>query len=260
MKGFCPLASGSKGNALFLGSTETKILIDAGISYRNLISRLKVINIDIKDIEAIFVTHEHIDHIRAIDQLVRQHDIPIICNSDTAKMILEVCVNRPRFKLFTTGESFIWKDLVVHPFSIQHDTVDPVAFVIETMNLKIGICTDLGMPTSLVKEKLKACDYLIIESNHEIDLVHASRRPDTYKERVLSRQGHLSNEACGELLDYLYHDKLRHVFLAHLSEECNHPEIALERVRDFLGEKGEQLNLSIAHQSAVSDKVEFTTS
>ncbi|MDN3503981.1 MAG: MBL fold metallo-hydrolase [Rhabdochlamydiaceae bacterium] len=259
MKGFCPLASGSKGNSLFFGSNDSKLLIDAGLSCRNLKSRLEEIGIDLAEIDAILITHEHSDHIRGLEKIVKDYNIPILCNSDTAKMILDSMDERPKFKIFTTGETFVWRDLKVHPFSIQHDTVDPVAFIIETEGLKFGMCTDLGFITSLVKEKLRECDYLVIEANHEVDLVHASRRPPMYKERVLGRQGHLSNEECGKLLVEIYHDKLKQVFLAHLSEECNQPDIALTKVADILGEKGLELKLSIAHQEKVSEKVVFET-
>ena len=255
MKAFCPLASGSKGNATYYESEQCKILIDAGLSYRSLKQRLAEIDVEIDQLDAIFITHEHSDHIRALDQLVKQHNIPIIANSDTAKMIQEVMEEHPRFKLFTTGETFQFEDLIVHPFSIQHDTLDPVAFTIESNKIKLGVCTDLGFVSSLVKAKLKGCHYLIIEANHDIDLLHASQRPPYYKERVLSRQGHLSNEDCAALLLELAHPNLHQVFLAHLSDECNQPDIALQTVRERLEEKGHNIPITIAHQNKVSKKV-----
>ena len=255
MKRLCPLASGSKGNAIYFESEEVKLLIDAGLTYRNLKLRLEEIGVELSEIDAIFVTHEHSDHIRALPKIVKEHNTPIIANSDTAKMIQETMDDRPTFKLFSTGETFIYKDLHVHPFSIQHDTLDPVAFTIESNGIKFGVCTDLGFVTSLVKEKLKGCHYLIIEANHDIDLLHASQRPHYYKERVLSRQGHLSNEECASLLVEIFHPGLKQVYLAHLSEECNQPDIALITIRDRLEAKGFVTDLSIAHQHQVSDQV-----
>ncbi len=255
MNGFCPLASGSKGNSIFLGTPNTRVLIDAGIGIRNLEKRLKEIDVELDTIQAVLITHEHIDHIRSVVQLARDRKIPILANGETAKGITEVLDYRPRFKIFTTGEPFSFGDLEVHPFGIPHDALDPVGFVIHTMGRKIGFCADLGYTTSLVRKMLERSDYLYLEANHEPSMVHASVRPDVYKKRVLSRQGHLSNEACAELLSYLVHDGLKHVHLAHLSGECNSEEVALQRVKNALASNGGHVEVSIAYQESVSRKV-----
>lgn len=200
MKGFCPLASGSKGNCVYLGTGQTKILIDAGISAKALQARLGEINVDLAEIDAILITHEHTDHIQGLKTLAYKMGIPVLANHETAKGIVDVFHDCPKFKIFSTGESFEFGDLEIHPFSIQHDTVDPVAFTIKTGSLKLGFCTDLGFATTLVQSKLQECDYLYLEANHQISMVHSSSRPMIYKQRVLSRSGHLSNEACGTLL------------------------------------------------------------
>ncbi|MCI5052983.1 MAG: MBL fold metallo-hydrolase [Simkaniaceae bacterium] len=257
MRGFCPLASGSKGNAIYIGSDETKLLIDAGISVKALKERLNSIGVAIEDLDAVLISHEHSDHIRALPVLCRKYSIPILANSDTARALLEHLTVRPKFKIFTTGESFHFGDIEVHPFSIQHDTLDPVAFTFKMGEMKIGVCTDLGFVTTLVRSHLKECDYLMIESNHEPDLVHASSRPPVYKQRVLSRQGHLSNAACAELIADVYHPGLKQVYLAHLSEECNQPDIALETIRAHLSSRGIDLDLSIAHQHTPSQVLTF---
>ena len=254
MKGFCPLASGSKGNSIYVGTSNTRILIDAGISCKALQEKLSLINVDIRDIDAILITHEHVDHIRGISSIALKHKIPIFANSDTAHAILETLDTSPRFKIFSTGETFEFGDLEIHPFSIQHDTLDPVAFTIRTSSLKLGFCTDLGFVTSLVKTHLKECDYLYIEANHEPSMVHASSRPMVYKQRVLSRQGHLSNQQCAELLAEIAHPNLKHIHLAHLSEECNHPDRALEVIRCSLTSP---IPLSIALQHQISASVVF---
>ena len=126
--------------------------------------------------------------------------IPILANHETAKGIVNTFHDCPKFKIFSTGETFEFGDLEIHPFSIQHDTLDPVAFTIRLDHLKLGFCTDLGFATSLVQTRLQGCDYLYLESNHQPDMVLASNRPLIYKQRVLSRSGHLSNEDCGNLL------------------------------------------------------------
>ncbi len=255
MAGFCPLASGSKGNAIFFSSEKTKILIDAGLSAKQLLLRLQEINVDISEIDAILISHEHIDHIQSLKVLALKYRIPIFANTETAKGIIASLKCVPNFKIFTTGERFTFKDLNILPFSINHDTLDPVAFTIENEGLKFGFCTDLGFVTSLVRTKLQKCDYLYIEANHEPDLVYASHRPDVYKQRVLSRNGHLSNKDCGELLTQIAHDDLKHVFLAHLSSECNTPEKALVTIKEALERSQMSLNISIAHQDKISTRI-----
>lgn len=257
MYGFCPLASGSKGNALFLGTQNTRILIDAGISAKTVADRLDGIGVALSEIDAILITHEHTDHIRGLSSLALKHNIPVFANSDTAKSIVEILGEAPKFKIFSTGETFEFGDIEVHPFSIQHDTLDPVAFTIKTGSLKIGICTDLGFATTLVKNHLKNCDYLYIEANHQPSMVHACNRPQIYKQRVLSRQGHLSNEQCAELIGEIAHPGLKHIHLAHLSQECNNPQLALDIILKKLQELGYQIETSIAFQDSISRPVLF---
>jgi len=256
-KGFCPLASGSKGNSIFLGTDETKILVDAGISTRATKNKLAEIGISIEDIDAILITHDHFDHIQGLRVMAYKMGIPVFANQETAKGIVNTFHDCPNFKIFSTGETFEFKDLVIHPFSIQHDTLDPVAFTIKTDDLKLGFCTDLGFVTSLVRNQLQNCDYLYLEANHQPSMVHSSARPMVYKQRVLGRSGHLSNEACGQLLTEIAHSGLKHVHLAHLSEECNTPETALSVVNEALENQGIKLNLAIAHQNHVCSPILF---
>ena len=255
MRGFCPLASGSKGNAIFLGTQKTRILIDAGLNVTALIRKLEEIDVELKTIQAVLVTHEHSDHIQGIAALTSKYQIPIFANAETAKGIYAALKVRPHFKIFTTGELFIFGDLEIHPFSIPHDTLDPVAFAIWTEGLKLGFCTDLGYVTSLVKKQLEGCDYLYLEANHKPSMVHSSHRPQIYKDRVLGRQGHLSNEECGSLLASIIHPGLKHVHLAHLSSECNTPEVALQTVQGALA--SQHVPISIAYQDKVSQAILF---
>lgn len=258
MKGFCPLASGSKGNCIYLGTDNTKILIDAGLSTKAIITRLEQINVDIADIDAILVTHEHTDHIQGLKVLAYKMGIPVFANTETAKGIVDHFHDCPKFKIFSTGETFEFGDLEIHPFSIQHDTLDPVAFTIRTAQLKLGFCTDLGFVTSLVENKLRHCDYLYLEANHQPSMVHASSRPMIYKQRVLGRSGHLSNEACGNLLREIAHPSLKHVHLAHLSSECNSPEVALKVIREILENTGINLDMCVAPQEMISKAIFFS--
>jgi phosphoribosyl 1,2-cyclic phosphodiesterase len=257
MKGFCPLASGSKGNCIYLGTGQTKILIDAGISAKNIQARLMEINVDLADIDAILITHEHTDHIQGLKTLAFKMGIPVFANHETAKGIVEAFHECPKFKIFSTGETFEFGDLEVHPFSVMHDTLDPVAFTIRMNSLKLGFCTDLGFVTSLVQAQLRDCDYLYVEANHQPSMVYASSRPMIYKQRVLSRSGHLSNEACGNLLAHVFNPKLKHAHLAHLSSECNSPDTALQVIRELLEQNGIQLDLCIAPQDKISKSIFF---
>ena len=255
MNGFCPLASGSKGNAIFFGTPKTRLLIDAGLSARAIAVRLAQIDVDPRTLQAILVTHEHTDHIAGLAVLAQRMNIPVFANAETAKGIIAALGERPRFKIFATGETFCFGDLEIHPFSVPHDTLDPVAFRIQTESVRVGFCTDLGHVTSMVRKGLEGCDYLYLEANHQPSMVHSSARPQVYKTRVLGKQGHLSNEECGKLLETIYHPGLKHVHLAHLSSECNTPEVALQIVREQISAK--ELEINIAYQEKNSKPILF---
>jgi len=257
MIGFCPLASGSKGNSIYFGTKNVKILIDIGISYAQLKLRLSQIDVNIEDIDAALITHEHADHIYGLKVLVEKLDIPILVNSDTAKGIYNHFNILPKFKIFTTNEEFEFEDLQISPFSVQHDTLDPVGYIIKTDNMKFGFCTDLGFVTTLVINMLKDCTYLYIEANHHVPMVQSSIRPFVYKKRVLSRQGHLSNNDCLNLLDQILHPKLKHIHFAHISNECNSKELINDLIFNLLNKKGLKTEFSITYQDKISKKICF---
>jgi len=254
---FRPLASGSKGNSLYLETPEVKLLIDAGLSPKQLEARLNEIGVSLSEIQAILVTHDHSDHIGGLGSISSKYQIPVFTNGETAKAIVSALDMVPRFKIFTTGEPFAFGDLEILPFTIPHDTVDPVAFTIRQGDLKLGIAADLGFGTSLVKRVLKDCHYLYLEANHEESFVHASSRPRVYKDRVLSKLGHLSNKASADILSEVAHSGLVAVHLAHLSSECNSEAKALEVVNGVLEKRGIKLNVSVAYQDKVSHEIAF---
>lgn len=256
-KGFCPLASSSKGNSVLFCSDNTKILIDCGLNGKRTKAALENFNIDIADLDAILITHEHGDHIAGLKVIASRYDIPVFANSETAKAIVSYCGQRPKFKIFATGESFEIGDLLIHPFSVPHDTVDPVMFTIACEGLKLGFCTDLGFATTLVKSRLEGCDYIYLEANHDPELVRTCSRPQVYKQRVLGRNGHLSNQACAHLILDVIHPGLKGVTLAHLSSECNSAEIAYQTVSEILKERGYDLPIAVAEREAVSTPVLF---
>lgn len=257
MYGFCPLASGSKGNTIYFGSKKAKILIDAGLSFSQLQTRLQEIGVKIEEIEAILITHEHSDHIAGLKVITEKLDIPIFTNSDTAKSIYNNLHILPKFKIFSTGEEFEYKDLKILPFSLSHDTLDPVGFVIKTDLIKCGFCTDFGFVSSLIKKTLENCDYLYLEANHHVSMVEACNRSYVYKQRVLSRQGHLSNVDCLKLLDEIIHSQLKHIHIAHISSECNSKKLLEDLFQDFLKKKNSKTQFSITHQDMISKKIHF---
>ncbi len=259
MIGFCPLASGSKGNCTYFASKNTRILIDVGISTRLLEKRLDELGVGLDTIDAILITHEHIDHIRGLPVLLKKRDIPVLTNSETARAIYQTIGTCPRFKLFTTGEPFEFGDLKINPFSVQHDAADPVMFTIEAEGVKFGFCTDLGFVSTLVASQLRGANYLVIEANHQPSMVHACSRSPVYKQRVLGRLGHLSNEECARTLLDIHHDGLKHVHLAHLSSECNNPELALQIVKEHLLTHGKEVEIAIAYQEKISKQIPFHT-
>lgn len=259
---FCPLASGSKGNCTYMQTPEAHLLIDAGISARSIEKHLEVLGVEAKELDGILVTHEHTDHIRALKIFSERYQTPIICNRETAKAICKTFETHRdfRFKLFTTGESFSFADLEITPFSVQHDAIEPVGFRLDLEDSSIGICTDLGIWTSYIANKLIGCALLLIEANHEPDFVFASARSQVYKERVTGRFGHLSNADCAELIAAIHTDKLMRAYLGHLSSECNSPEKAMDVIEARLKEKGINIELVIAHQESPCETYQYRES
>lgn len=248
-KTFISLGSGSKGNTLYYEEGSTKFLIDAGLSCRAIEQRLAVLGKNLEGLKAVFVTHEHTDHIIGLKRLVAKYQIPVFCNAKTAEGIASFFDESAfSFHLFSTGETFLFEDFEVSSFSIMHDTPDPVGFVFKTEGLKLGVCADLGCVTPVVERALKNCNLLYLEANHEPGFLHASNRPEVYKNRVLGRFGHLSNQQSAELLVEIAHDKLEKVFLAHLSQECNSHSKAQEVVETTLEHYGMHLDIEVASQ------------
>jgi len=229
----CLLASGSKGNSLFVEAGETKLLIDAGLSAREIVARLASIEVAVSEINGIIVSHEHNDHIRGAGTLARKFDIPVLLSYPASRETAGH-FRSARLIEFESGCSFEFRDLLIDPFPITHDTVDPVGIVIESHEGRIGSATDLGLATRLVKEKLKGCRALVLESNHDEEMLANGPYPWHLKQRIKSRHGHLSNSEAADLLADVLGPGLESVFLAHLSEVNNHPEMALDAFRKTL--------------------------
>jgi len=244
----CILASGSRGNATFVSSGSTSILIDAGLSGIEIERRLKSKGLSPKNLDAILVSHEHTDHIQGVGILSRRFNLPVYINSKTQGAAFPQIGKVHDVKNFACGSTFLINDLAIHPFSISHDAEDPVGFTLNQNGTTIGIATDLGIVTAMVKEHLKGCDLLILEANHDEDMLINGPYPWSVKQRVKSRTGHLSNAASKQLLNEIQHDRLKHVILAHLSETNNTPQKAVDEVGKALNRNNVQLDVAVQHE------------
>ena len=225
----CTLASGSKGNATYISDGDTSILVDAGLSGIEIQRRLESRDLSPKDLNAIIVTHEHSDHIRGVGILSRRYKLPVYLNSktrDASPQLGKLHETRP----FECGTAFDINNMAIHPFAISHDAEDPAGFTIGQNGMAIGIATDLGMATSMVRQHLKRCALLILEANHDPTMLETGPYPWPLKQRIRGRTGHLSNPDSKKLLNELQHDDLQHVILGHLSEINNTPQKAFDEV------------------------------
>lgn len=232
----CVLASGSSGNCIHVESATTALLVDAGLSARETLRRLETAGLDSAKLRAICVSHEHADHVAGIVQLHKNLGVALYANGDTARNVRGG--EKLPWNLFTDGCSFAVGDIEILPFPLPHDAYAPVGFVLSCGGARLGIATDLGMPTQLARERLRGCQVVVLEANHDEMLVQSSFRPWSLKQRILGRQGHLSNETAAALLADIAGDTLQQVFLAHLSKECNNLDLALHIVRTHLTSVG----------------------
>jgi phosphoribosyl 1,2-cyclic phosphodiesterase len=258
------LGSGSAGNCALIESDTTRLLVDAGLSGRQIAQRLAVIGRNLDQINGIVLTHEHSDHTRALGVLCKTRPIAVYANRLTAEAVAADPEWQDRvrisWRLFATGASFEVGDLLVESFSVPHDAYDPVGFVIRhtTSGLSVGVLTDLGHATKLAIERVRTTNALVLEANHDLKLLQEdTARPWATKQRIMSRHGHLSNDAAATLAGEIANDKLRHVFLAHLSRDCNRPELAQQTVGDKLRRIGAR---HIAVAVASQDKPTATVS
>ena len=227
------LASGSRGNCTVVASACTKILVDAGISCRETFKRMKTLGEEPQSLSAILITHEHSDHIYGLATLAKKLRIPVFMTGAThqawARALRNEKGERPRlekFEAFEAGHRFQVGDIEVRPFTIPHDAADPVGFTFRAEGIKVGVATDLGYLPVSVRDHLRGCDVLIMESNHDLEMLRVGPYPWSVKQRVMSRVGHLSNEALAEFFSNDYDGGAEYIVLAHLSEQNNHPERA----------------------------------
>lgn len=255
----CVLASGSSGNCTFIGTETTRILVDAGLSAKKTTERLAEIGETPETLDAICVTHEHGDHIAGIRVLQKKHGIPVYANAGTFEGIRVARQGGDvTCRQFTTGSAFEIGDLCLEPFSVPHDAYEPVGFVVRNGGSSIGLATDIGIVTNLLREKLRACDVVMIEANHDEAMVHEAARPWSLKQRILSNQGHLSNRASAGLIAEIAGEGLKHLFLAHLSSDCNSPLRARRAFETVLADAGhDHVTVRVTGAAQISEILEL---
>jgi len=253
------LASGSKGNSTLISCGGTRLLVDAGLSCRELLRRLAVTGESSGDIDAILITHEHSDHVGGLHVLAKRLKVPVYMTGATHEAYRRYArdssgnrITLERLERFEAGRGFEIKNVTVTPFTIPHDAVDPVGFTFRSEGIKVGICTDLGYMPASVKHHVHGCQILMIESNHDLEMLRGGPYPWSVKQRVMSRVGHLSNDALADFLTTDYDGDAEYLILAHLSEQNNHPEIARMTAERALGEQANfvrnQLLLATQHE------------
>ena len=264
---FCAFASGSSGNCIYTGSESTHILVDVGISGKRVDNALSMAGLSGRDISGILITHEHADHISGLGVISRKYGIPIYATEATLKAIKNDKstgeIDDGLYVPIVADRKFMIGDLTINPMKISHDAADPLAYRISCENKRVAICTDLGTFDEYTIDCLSNLDVMLVEANHDIKMLQVGPYPYPLKQRILGNRGHLSNEASGRLLSRILHDGTRKVFLGHLSQENNLPELAFEAVRMEItmspdnGYKGNDFDISVAKRSEPSEMIEI---
>jgi len=231
---FCSLASGSSGNCIYVGTEHTHLLVDAGISVKRILCGLQTIDVSPEEIQAVLITHEHTDHISGLGALSRKLHVPIYATAgtwDAIRKIHSLGQIDPDLEMPVVADApFEIGDIEVNPFSTDHDAANPVCYSLFCDGHKVSIATDLGCVSDYLVSELQNSEVLMLEANHDRNMLEVGPYPYSLKRRILSDHGHLSNDTTGQLLVRLFNDKLRYVILAHLSKENNYPELARETV------------------------------
>ena len=261
--GFCSFASGSSGNCYMVRTDDTVLLVDVGIDGKNIIGGLSAKGADISDVNGILVTHEHNDHIRSIRMMGRKAvNAKIYGTQGTLECVRDV-LPPGRVEPIARHQRFELGDIIVTSFSLSHDAVDPVGYSFEHGGKKIVIVTDTGIVTKEIFDEIRTADALVLEANHEVNILRMGPYPYPLKQRILGVFGHLSNETAGSTLCSMLRsfkgDDMPQVLLGHLSKENNSPEMAMITVKNILEESNNFINrdlsLSVAHRSMATDMI-----
>ena len=223
---FASIGSGSEGNGLIVEAGTTRVLIDCGFGVRDAAARLARIGVEPSSLSAILVTHEHSDHVGGVPAFAARHGIPVWLTFGTLTVVGDRFVGMERIYGFDSSDEIVIGDLAIRPFPVPHDAREPVQFVVTDGAFRLGVLTDLGMSTPCVEQSLSGCDALVLECNHDLDLLADSDYPASLKQRIAGRFGHLHNEASAALLAALDTSRLQHILAAHLSKQNNTPDMA----------------------------------
>lgn len=262
----CSIASGSSGNCIYVGTDATHLLVDVGISCKKTVEGLGQLGLSGRDIDGILITHEHADHINGLGVMSRKFGIPIYATAPTIEAIKQVkSLGEIDYELFhevKADEKLTLKDITVNPMSISHDAACPVAYRFQYGNKKMAVVTDLGTYNDYTVECLKNQDALLLEANHDVNMLQVGPYPYYLKQRILGNRGHLSNELSGRLLSSILHDNMKHIGLGHLSKENNLPQLAYETIRlevtmSDTKYKGDDFPIYVANRSELSKVVEI---
>lgn len=262
----CSIASGSSGNCIYVGSDTTHLLIDTGISGKKVEFGLNSMELTTKDLDGIFVTHEHSDHIKGLGVIARKCGVPIYATPGTIQAMKEnnSLGKMPEgiFREIRRDVPCTVGDLTVHPFRISHDAAEPVGYRVDQGEKSVGIATDMGVYDEYIVEHLTGLDALLLESNHDVNMLQVGPYPYYLKRRILGERGHLSNESAGQLLCRLLHDHMKTILLGHLSQENNYEALAYETVCSevTMGDnpyKAADFQITVAHRDRASDVVEL---
>ncbi len=262
----CSIASGSSGNCVYVGTDATHLLVDVGISGKRTEAGLNELGIRLQDIDGVFLTHEHADHISGLGVLARKYGVPIYGTRGTISAVRAMhslgTIDEELFRYVKEDEKLTVKDVTLYPIRTSHDAAEPVAYRISHDKKKVGIITDLGCYKDYTVECLRDLDLLYLEANQDVNMLQVGPYPYYLKQRILGKKGHLSNEAAGKLLSRLLHDKMQAVVLGHLSQENNLPELAYETVRvevtmSDTAYKADDFPLYVAKRSEVSQMLEI---
>ncbi|MBN1822522.1 MAG: MBL fold metallo-hydrolase [Prolixibacteraceae bacterium] len=246
----CALASGSNGNCYYIGNEQDAILVDAGISTKQILKRMYDRNLDFRKVKAVLISHEHSDHVRGVRVLTKKLGIPAFFTKETFYAVWGT--NQPAsYSPFKPGESFQFRSFTIHPFLKNHDASEPCSFRIEHNGISIGVFTDIGQPCENVISHLNQCHALFLETNYDEKMLWEGRYPYYLKRRVASNVGHLSNKQSFDLLTEHAGNQLSHVFLSHLSAENNTPETAYSTIKPL----ADKFNLLLTSRHDASEVV-----